>query len=86
MQQSQSADSKCGDGKYRVYRMCQVKGWEMSLRSTPLGLGVRRFLCFFFFFFRERNMEAGINHGNISVAFLNRAFRSQDVAGLGYSG
>lgn len=41
---------------------------------------------FFFFFFRERNMEAGINHGDISVAFLNRAFRSQDVAGLGYSG
>ena len=41
---------------------------------------------FFFLFFRERNMEAGINHGDISVTFLNRGFRSQDVSGLGYSG
>ena len=31
-------------------------------------------------------MEAGINHGDISVTFLNRGFRSQDVSGLGYSG
>ena len=57
----------------------------MSLTSTPLGLGVRR-VFFFFLFFRERNMEAGINHGDISVTFLNRGFRSQDVSGLGYSG
>ena len=58
----------------------------MSLTSTPLGLGVRRVFFFFFLFFRERNMEAGINHGDISVTFLNRGFRSQDVSGLGYSG
>ena len=55
----------------------------MSLRSTPLGLGVR---SFFFFFLREENMEAGINHCDISVTFLNRGFRSQDVSGLGFSG
>ena len=50
MQQSQSADSRCGDGKYIVYRMCRVRGWEMSLRSTPLGLGVRSFFFVFFVF------------------------------------
>ena len=31
-------------------------------------------------------MEAGINHCDISVTFLNRGFRSQDVSGLGFSG
>ena len=41
---------------------------------------------FFFFFLREKNMEAGINHCDISVTFLNRGFRSQDVSGLGFSG
>ena len=47
------------------------------------------FFCFFwccFFFLREKNMEAGINHCDISVTFLNRVFRSQDVSGLGFSG
>ena len=39
-----------------------------------------------FFFLREKNMEAGINHCDISVTFLNRGFRSQDVSGLGFSG
>ena len=66
MQQSQSADSRCGDGKYCVYRMCQVKGWEMSLTSTPLGLGVRR-VVFFFFFFSERGIW---RLGLIMVTFL----------------
>ena len=29
---------------------------------------------------------SGINHCDISVTFLNRGFRSQDVSGLGFSG
>ena len=31
-------------------------------------------------------MEAGINHGDISVTFLNRGFRSQDVSGWAVHG